>query len=62
MPNGRFVSVGLLKQSDLDVIGSGFRRAFPLNKNPDFKSLLTAIDAGDAPRRPPSKCQARWLS
>ncbi len=44
MPGGRFVSVGLLTQRDLDVLGSGFRRAFPLNNNTDFTALLVEID------------------
>jgi hypothetical protein len=44
MPNERFVLVGLLTQRDLDVIGSGFRRAFPLNNTPDYTSLLIKID------------------
>jgi hypothetical protein len=41
------VSVGKLTQRDLDVIGSGFRRAFPLNKTTDFTSLLIEIDRAD---------------
>jgi len=47
MPSRRFVSVGLLTQRDLDVIGSGFRRAFPLSKTTDFTSLLIEIDRAD---------------
>ena len=48
MPSRRFVSVGLLTQCDLDVIGSGFRRAFPLNKTTDFTALLLEIDRAEA--------------
>ena len=44
MRSDRFVAVGLLTRRDLDVLGSGFRRAFPLNKNTDFTSLLIKID------------------
>jgi hypothetical protein len=44
MPNDRFVAVGLLTQRDLEVLGSGFRRAFPLNDTTDFTSLLIEID------------------
>jgi hypothetical protein len=44
MPNDRFVAVGLLTQRDLEVLGSGFRRAFPLNDTTDFTSLLIKVD------------------
>ncbi len=47
MPSERYVAVGLLTQRDLDVLGSGFRRAFPLDKVDAFTSLLTAIDQAD---------------
>ena len=50
MPSRRFVSVGLLTQRDLDVLGSGFRRAFPLNDTTDFTSLLIEIDRVDQRR------------
>jgi len=42
-----FVAVGLLTQRDLDVLGSGFRRAFPLHTTTDFTSLLVMIDDVD---------------
>ena len=44
MPRNRFVAVGTLTQRDLDVIGSGFRRAFPLTDASDFASLLVEIE------------------
>jgi hypothetical protein len=44
MPSDRFVAVGLLTRRDLDVLGSGFRRAFPLKDTTDFTSLLVEID------------------
>ncbi len=47
MPNERFVAVGLLTRRDLDVLGSGFRRAFPLNNSTDFTSLLVEIDQAE---------------
>lgn len=52
MGSERFVAVGLLTQRDLDVLGSGFRRAFPLDKLDDFTSLLAQIDEAD------SRCSA----
>jgi hypothetical protein len=44
MRNEQFVAVGLLTQRDLDVLGSGFRRAFPLNDAADFAPLLRRLD------------------
>ncbi len=51
MPNDRFVAVGLLTRRDLDVLGSGFRRAFPLDQKTDFTSLLVMIDQAERMRR-----------
>jgi hypothetical protein len=36
--------VGLLSPSDLAMIGSGFRAAFPVQKAPVFEDLVLAID------------------
>jgi hypothetical protein len=47
MPNDRFVAVGLLTRRDLDVLGSGFCRAFPLQDTTDFTSLLIKIDRAE---------------
>jgi hypothetical protein len=44
MGSERFVAVGLLTRRDLDVLGSGFRAAFPLKDTTDFTSLLARID------------------
>lgn len=41
---GKVVAVGLLTQRDLDLLGDGFRRAYPLNDAPAFEELLRAID------------------
>lgn len=46
MPD-RIVAVGLLTQRDVDVLGQGFRRAFPVDDLADFQSLLRAIDKAD---------------
>ena len=45
MSSDRFVAVGLLTRRDLDVLGSGFRRAYPLKHTKDFDALLTRLDA-----------------
>jgi hypothetical protein len=61
MPNGRFVSVGLLTQRDLDVLGSGFRRAFPLNSTTDFTSLLIEIDRACEEQKEVTAPKGPWL-
>lgn len=48
------VAVGLLTQTDLNLLGSGFRRAFRLDDSPCFEELLAAIDAADRPPARPS--------
>ena len=56
MRSEHFVAVGLLTQRDLDVLGSGFHRAFPLTDTADFAPLLKRIDEAVAQaRRPPSQ-------
>jgi hypothetical protein len=45
-----FVAVGLLTRRDLDVLGSGFRRAYPLEETTDFTELLLQIDQLDRRR------------
>jgi hypothetical protein len=44
MSNDHFVAVGLLTRRDLDVLGSGFRRAYPLDQTAKFSDLLSLID------------------
>jgi hypothetical protein len=51
MPSDRFVAVGLLTRRDLDVLGNGFRRAFPLNDTTDFTSLLIEMDRVKQPAK-----------
>jgi len=56
--NGRFilnrmnrsqhiVAIGLLTQQDLNLLGRGFDRAFPVDPTPCFDDLLQAIDEAD---------------
>ncbi len=47
MCNEPFVAVGLLTRRDLDVWGSGFRRAFPLPDDTQFSALLSFIHQRD---------------
>ena len=41
------VAIGLLTQRDLDILGSGFRRAIPLQGAGDFDDLLARIDEAE---------------
>ncbi|NNM77531.1 hypothetical protein HJG53_11490 [Sphingomonas sp. ID1715] len=41
------IAIGLLTQQDLDLLGSGFRRAFRVDETPCFEELLLAIDAAE---------------
>jgi hypothetical protein len=41
------VAVGLLTKSDLDVLGPGFTRLWPVDDTPCFSGLLEAIDEAD---------------
>ena len=45
----RVVAVGLLTQRDVEVLGVGFRRLFPLEDNETFDDLLEQLDR--LPRR-----------
>ncbi|WP_174279773.1 hypothetical protein [Sphingomonas bacterium] len=41
----RIVAVGLLTQRDVDMLGSGFRRLFPVAEDRSFDDLLRRLDA-----------------
>lgn len=43
----RIVAVGLLTDSDLNVLGQGFKRAFPIGDHHEFDDLLRQIDEAD---------------
>jgi hypothetical protein len=47
----RIVAIGLLTQSDLDLLGSGFRRAFLVDETPCFDDMIRAIDIADQKAR-----------
>jgi hypothetical protein len=51
----RIVAVGLLTQRDLDVLGQGFRRLWPVDQTPCFGALLQAIDEAERELRRASK-------
>lgn len=52
----RIVAVGLLTARDLETLGTGFRRMFPVAPDASFDDLLLAIDEAverkDAGRHP----------
>lgn len=43
----RIVAVALLSQSELDTLGSQFRRWYAVDEAPRFGELLLAIDEAD---------------
>lgn len=57
MPESRqIVAIGLLTQRDLEMLGQGFERAFPLDNQLVFEDLLRAIDEAEQAllvQRPP---------
>lgn len=46
--NDKIVSVGLLTQRDLDVLGSSFTRHFPAPRDDAFADLIRRLDQIDA--------------
>lgn len=47
MPKDRIIAVGLLTQQDINVLGQGFSRLWPVDETPCFTDLLQAIDDAD---------------
>jgi hypothetical protein len=45
--NERIVAVGLLTQRDVELLGHGFSRLWPVDETPCFTDLLQAIDEAD---------------
>ena len=43
----RIVAIGLLTQHELELLGQGFDRAFPLNDELVFEDLIRAIDEAE---------------
>lgn len=48
MAQEHIVAVGLLTNRDLERLGSGFSRCFPVSDDGKFEDLLRAIDEADA--------------
>ena len=51
MTNERIVAIGLLTARDVEILGLGFRRLYPVDEVPCFSDLLRAIDDADRDRR-----------
>lgn len=43
-PPDRIVAVGLLTQRDVEVLGAGFRRLYPVEDTAAFDDLLRQLD------------------
>ena len=43
----RIVAVGLLTQRDVELLGQGFSRLWPVDDTPCFTDLIEAIDQAD---------------
>ncbi len=47
MAQERIVAVGLLTQREVELLGHGFSRLWPVDDTPCFQDLLQAIDDAD---------------
>ena len=47
MADERIVAVGLLTQREVELLGHGFSRLWPVDETPCFTELLRAIDEAD---------------
>lgn len=44
MPSERIVSIGFLTERDLEILGTGFQRHFPLPQDDLFADLIGRLD------------------
>ena len=47
MAEERIVAIGLLTQREVELLGHGFARIWPLDETPCFDELLEAIDEAE---------------
>ena len=47
MAKERIVAVGLLTQREVELLGHGFSRLWPVDETPCFTELIKAIDDAD---------------
>jgi hypothetical protein len=55
----RIVAVGLLTNSDLERLGAGFDRAFPVQEGDDFADLLHQLELVDWDSGAPARSKGR---
>ncbi|MEG3086078.1 hypothetical protein [Sphingomonas sp. PB4P5] len=59
MSEDRIVSIGLLSERDLERLGRGFTRHFPVPIDDAFADLLAKLHEIEAPQYPESATRAR---
>lgn len=47
LASDRIVAVGLLTQREVEMLGHGFTRLWPVDETPFFTELISAIDEAD---------------
>jgi hypothetical protein len=47
LPEKRIVAIGLLTQREVELLGHGFSRLWPVDETPCFTELIKAIDEAD---------------
>jgi hypothetical protein len=52
MSDGRIVAVGPLTQRDVEVLGTGFHRLFPVSDDDPFAELLVKLNEFEAVPNP----------
>ena len=55
----RIVAVGLLTQREVELLGHGFSRLWPIDNTPCFTDLIEAIDQADEELRIAHELHAR---
>ena len=61
MAEERIVAIGLLTQREVDLLGYGFSRLWPVDETPCFTDLVKAIDEADRELEARAKVPAERL-
>lgn len=59
MPDERIIAVGLLTQREVEMLGHGFTRLWPVDETPCFTDLIRAIDDADRELRRAREAERR---
>lgn len=62
MAKERIVAVGLLTQREVELLGQGFSRLWPVDQTPCFQDLLQAIDDADVELSGSSRSRSAGLA